>query len=269
MSDTTKPEQRGLPRREFVRSATLAAAGVTIVPRHVLGGSGFTAPSDMLNIAGVGVGGMGRSNMTELATQNIVALCDVIGATPTRASTASRQQVARSPQKRLPGPAARAGQRSARSDQIDNEAARREASARRSDTATTARCWRSRRTSTAVVDRHAGSHARGDRAGRDGSRQARLRAEAARAGRSTRRARWRRRRPTTRRSPRRWATRGTRSTMPGMMNEYIQAGAIGDVKRSARLDQPAARLLAAGHSAPRAAASRRRPDSAQRGTCAT
>ena len=76
MSDTRKSEQHGLPRRDFVRSATLAAAGLTIVPRHVLG-KGQTPPSDLVNVAGVGVGGMGRSNMTALASQNIVALCDV------------------------------------------------------------------------------------------------------------------------------------------------------------------------------------------------
>src|SRR6202140_1441111 len=74
-----------LSRRKFL--TTTVAAGVsgaaattgnafTIVPRHVLG-RGFTPPSDMLNIAGVGVGGMGRTNLTNLASQNIVALCDV------------------------------------------------------------------------------------------------------------------------------------------------------------------------------------------------
>src|SRR5829696_1379761 len=64
-------------RRKFLQSAAVAAAGVTIVPRHVLGGAGFQAPSDTFNVAGVGVGGMGRSNLTALASQNIVALCDV------------------------------------------------------------------------------------------------------------------------------------------------------------------------------------------------
>jgi predicted dehydrogenase len=78
MSDTSQTgQQQSLPRREFIRGAAMAAAGLTIVPRHVLGGPGQTAPSDMLNIAGVGIGGMGRSNMTALASQNIVALCDV------------------------------------------------------------------------------------------------------------------------------------------------------------------------------------------------
>jgi predicted dehydrogenase len=63
-------------RRKFLETAALAT-GVTIVPRHVLGGAGFQAPSDTFNVAGVGVGGMGRSNLTALASQNIVALCDV------------------------------------------------------------------------------------------------------------------------------------------------------------------------------------------------
>jgi hypothetical protein len=69
--------QGALPRREFLRGAAIAAAGLTIVPRHVLGGTGYSAPSDTVNVAGVGVGGMGRSNMTALSSQNIVALCDV------------------------------------------------------------------------------------------------------------------------------------------------------------------------------------------------
>src|SRR5437773_12046310 len=62
--------------RKFVADVSLAAAGSTIVPRHVLG-RGFEAPSDTLNVASVGVGGMGRSNMINLASQNIVAICDV------------------------------------------------------------------------------------------------------------------------------------------------------------------------------------------------
>ncbi len=74
MSDHTRP---AMPRRRFLQHAVAATAGFTIVPRHVLAGSGQTAPSDRFNVAGVGVGGMGRSNLINLASQNIVALCDV------------------------------------------------------------------------------------------------------------------------------------------------------------------------------------------------
>jgi len=63
-------------RREFVTTAAATGAAM-IVPRHVLG-RGLTAPSDRLNIAGVGVGGMGKINLLNAALgNNIVALCDV------------------------------------------------------------------------------------------------------------------------------------------------------------------------------------------------
>ena len=63
-------------RRSFLTDVAVTGAGLMIVPRHVLG-RGFLAPSDRLNIAAVGVGGQGRSNLVNLATENIVALCDV------------------------------------------------------------------------------------------------------------------------------------------------------------------------------------------------
>lgn len=65
-----------LSRRAFLTRVAASGAAVSIVPRHVLG-RGYTPPSDLLNIAGVGVGGMGRNNLINLASQNIVALCDV------------------------------------------------------------------------------------------------------------------------------------------------------------------------------------------------
>jgi len=73
-------EKKGMSRREFLGStAAVSAAAFTIVPRHVLGGPGHTPPSDKLNIAGVGVGGMGKNNIRACAEagENIVALCDV------------------------------------------------------------------------------------------------------------------------------------------------------------------------------------------------
>jgi len=56
------------------------AAGMafTIVPRHVLG-RGFRAPSDTLNVACIGVGGMGRNDVRGVSGENLVALCDVDG----------------------------------------------------------------------------------------------------------------------------------------------------------------------------------------------
>ena len=69
-----------LSRRKFIQGSALAAAGFTIVPRHVLGGSGFTAPSDKLNIAAVGCGGKADVNIRMAynnGSDNMVALCDV------------------------------------------------------------------------------------------------------------------------------------------------------------------------------------------------
>lgn len=64
-------------RRKFLQTAGTAAAGFMIVPRHVLGGKGFTAPSDTVNVAAIGAGGQGYGGIKAVASQNIVALCDV------------------------------------------------------------------------------------------------------------------------------------------------------------------------------------------------
>lgn len=67
-----------LSRRAFVRQAGAAVAAFTIVPRHVIAGAGEEAPSNKLNIAGIGCGGMGAGDLEVLARNaNIVALCDV------------------------------------------------------------------------------------------------------------------------------------------------------------------------------------------------
>jgi len=75
MSEKNTPNEKNVSRRGFIKGAA-AATAFTIVPRHVLG-QGQTAPSDKLNIAGVGVGGMGKNNIEHCNTENIVALCDV------------------------------------------------------------------------------------------------------------------------------------------------------------------------------------------------
>ena len=67
-------------RRALLQNATAvsaAAATLTIVPRHVLGGEGYVAPSEKLNIAGVGLGDMGPANLRNLESESIVALCDI------------------------------------------------------------------------------------------------------------------------------------------------------------------------------------------------
>ncbi len=67
-----------ISRRSFLRRGALAAAGITIAPSAILGKQwGHTAPTDKLNIAGIGVGGMGFGNLKNMETENIVALCDV------------------------------------------------------------------------------------------------------------------------------------------------------------------------------------------------
>ena len=62
-------------RRKFLRSTAAIAAGVTIIPRQVLG-RGFIAPSDQLTKGIIGLGGMGRGHIG-LAATRVVALCDV------------------------------------------------------------------------------------------------------------------------------------------------------------------------------------------------
>lgn len=67
-----------MSRRRFLQTGATAAIGLTVIPSTVLGKShGYTAPSDKLNIVGVGVGGMGFANLKNLESQNIIGLCDV------------------------------------------------------------------------------------------------------------------------------------------------------------------------------------------------
>ena len=69
-------QMNGISRRQFVKSATGAAAAFTIVPRHVLG-QGHAPPSETLNIACVGIAGRGGANLNGVKGENVVALCDV------------------------------------------------------------------------------------------------------------------------------------------------------------------------------------------------
>ena len=76
-------KNKTLTRRQWLKSAAaVTAAGALfpqIVPRHVVGGQGFTAPSDTLNVAAIGTGMMGTHNLRSArrAGANIAVLCDV------------------------------------------------------------------------------------------------------------------------------------------------------------------------------------------------
>ena len=70
-------ERLNVSRRKFLGTTTAALAGISIIPRHAVAGLGHVAPSDKLNIAGIGIGGKGNTNLYNMSDQNIVALCDV------------------------------------------------------------------------------------------------------------------------------------------------------------------------------------------------
>src|SRR3970282_249568 len=65
---------RTISRRQFAATTAKAALSAAIVPSRVLGAQ---APSNKLNIAAIGIGGMGRGDLKACAGENIVALCDV------------------------------------------------------------------------------------------------------------------------------------------------------------------------------------------------
>jgi predicted dehydrogenase len=66
-----------MSRRTFIGNTAKASAAFTILPSRVISGLGHKAPSDRLNVAGIGVGGKGGNVIKQITDQNIVALCDV------------------------------------------------------------------------------------------------------------------------------------------------------------------------------------------------
>ena len=103
MNEKTKSQKgKSLSRRNFIGTFGAATAVFTVIPRHVLGGRGYSAPSDMLNIAGIGVGGRGASNIRAICDPEIVIQPqriiyeDLQGAPP---RTPSSPQASRTPVK--------------------------------------------------------------------------------------------------------------------------------------------------------------------------
>jgi predicted dehydrogenase len=79
MKNHKKPDEaqnKKISRRDFMGAAA-AVTAFTIIPRSVLGGRRHIAPSEKVNIAGIGVGGQGGGDINAVSSQNIVALCDV------------------------------------------------------------------------------------------------------------------------------------------------------------------------------------------------
>ncbi len=74
--DTIESNIKNVKGRISRRDFMAVGGGLTIVPAHVLGRGGIPA-NQKLNIAAVGVGGMGRNNVEQCSRENIVALCDV------------------------------------------------------------------------------------------------------------------------------------------------------------------------------------------------
>lgn len=71
--------KHSISRRQFIDTTAKASLAFTIVPRHVLGGRGFIAPSDKLNIAYIGCGTQGLREMCDLLARpelQIVSVCD-------------------------------------------------------------------------------------------------------------------------------------------------------------------------------------------------
>lgn len=67
-------------RRHFISSAAATTATISIVPRHVLGGSGFVAPSDKITVANIGCGTQGLREMPDMLENQdiqVVSVCDV------------------------------------------------------------------------------------------------------------------------------------------------------------------------------------------------
>src|SRR5690554_4505858 len=73
----SQKQQAFISRRSFLGTAATAAAAFSIIPSHAVAGLGHMAPSDKLNIAGIGIGGKGKVNLRNMVGQNMVALCDV------------------------------------------------------------------------------------------------------------------------------------------------------------------------------------------------
>ncbi len=66
-----KTNKKNLSRRSFLGTTATAAAAFTIIPRSVMGGKGYTAPSDLINVAGIGIGSQGGGDIQQICTPDV------------------------------------------------------------------------------------------------------------------------------------------------------------------------------------------------------
>ena len=66
--NSNESSKSGLSRRTFIAAGMAAPL---VVPRYVLGGKGYTAPSDLLNVAGIGVGGRGVDDIQAICSPEV------------------------------------------------------------------------------------------------------------------------------------------------------------------------------------------------------
>ena len=222
-------ESQGVSRRDFVTRTAAAGAGLVIVPRHVLG-RGFQAPSDTVNIATVGVSGMGSSNTGAVMSQNIVAFCDVdFGLLDARierwkkeaAAAATALKSGATPpnrNRREPTPAQLAANE--KRPKINQNETLVKFVETQLDKVQKYRDYREmldkQKDIDAIIVATPDHMHSVDRAGGDGCSASTSTCRSRCAGRSTRRGASRRRPRTIRRSSRRWATRATRATKRGL-----------------------------------------------------
>ena len=77
MKIKTTVSDTGLTRRQFLRGTAFSAAAFMVVPGGVVGVRGAPSANQKLNLAGIGIGGQGGSDLGQMESENIVAMCDV------------------------------------------------------------------------------------------------------------------------------------------------------------------------------------------------
>ena len=106
------PKSKSLSRRDFLGTTAAATAAFTIIPRYVMGGTGYTAPSDLINVAGIGVGSQGGGDIQQICTPDVPIVRpqrNFNGTPMTKEQIAAREARMAEMMKRNPPPSGRPG----------------------------------------------------------------------------------------------------------------------------------------------------------------